>query len=440
MTSSWKSLGRTLEIITIVLLVLAVGYLWINSDSEDTETPQDSNRQPVAITESVEPPNQRPLHRPAGAGTHRQPEETPPSIDVVLPTELNNPQFQAGPAASVTLVSHACDSVGPAPSVDLYQQQYQTSSTTVIKIATVVPEGSVWMKELRASAKEIKERTEGRVVIKYYGGGSQGGDEKVLRHIRFGILHGGVFTPSAFQVIYPDLNIYRLPLLFESDDEANYVRKQFDGRLLQGLREAGFVSFGFSATGFAYIMSNEPVDELGDLHGKRAWVPENDTMSSAAMKALGAVPIPLPLPAVYIALQTGSLDIISISPLAAAILQFHTKLKYITDVPLVYTMELMAIDKKTFDKIEAYDQGIVTEVMARFFCHFDKANLIDNKEAYEALLRSGIQSVAVSVDEMQKIRAIIEASNRQLAEQSFSSKNLYDDLLYYIEDYRSQSR
>jgi TRAP-type C4-dicarboxylate transport system substrate-binding protein len=253
-------------------------------------------------------------------------------------------------------------------------------------------------------------------------------------------LHGGVFTPSTFHAIYPDLSIYGLPLLFESDDEANYVRKQFDGRLLQGLWEAGFVSFGFSATGFAYIMSNEPVDELGDLHGKRAWVPENDTMSSAAMKALGAAPILLPLKDVFTALQTGWLDIISVSPIAAVILQFYAQVKYITDVPLVYTMGLMVIDKKTFGKINAPDQSIVTEVMARFFCHFDKANLIDNKEAYEALLRSGIQSVAVNVDEMQKIRAIIEASNRQLAEQGFFSKTLYEDLLDHIEDYRSQSR
>jgi TRAP-type C4-dicarboxylate transport system substrate-binding protein len=380
------------------------------------------------------------LHRPADTDTYRQPEETPRSTELTLPIEPYDPQFQAASAASTTLVSHACDSVGSAPPADLYQQQYQTSSTTVIKIATAAPEGSGWMKAMRASAKEIQDRTDGRVQIKYYGGGVMGNDTKVLGKIRIGNLQGGAFTPSTFQVIYPDLNIYGLPLLFESDDEANYVRRQLDGRLLQGLREAGFVSFGFSATGFVYIMSNEPVDELGDLHGKRAWVPENDTMSSAAMKALGAVPIPLPLTDVYTALQTGSLDIVSVSPLAAAILQYHTKLKYITDVPLVYTMGLMAIDKKTFDKINAPDQSIVTEVMARVYCHFDKSNLVDNKEAYEALLRSGIQSVAVSVDEMQKIRAIIEASNRQLAEQGFFSKTLYEDLLDHIEDYRSQSR
>ena len=49
-----------------------------------------------------------------------------------------------------------------------------------LKIATVTPENSQWMKDMRASAKEIKERTEGRVQIKYYGGGVMGNDQKVL--------------------------------------------------------------------------------------------------------------------------------------------------------------------------------------------------------------------------------------------------------------------
>ena len=45
------------------------------------------------------------------------------------------------------------------------------ANAAVLKIATVAPEGSSWMKDMRASAKEIQELTEGRVQIKYYGGG-----------------------------------------------------------------------------------------------------------------------------------------------------------------------------------------------------------------------------------------------------------------------------
>jgi TRAP-type C4-dicarboxylate transport system substrate-binding protein len=139
------------------------------------------------------------------------------------------------------------------------------AGAATLKIATVTPEGSQWMKDMRASAKEIKERTEGRVQIKYYGGGVMGNDTKVLGKIRIGALQGGAFTPSALANQYPNLNIYGMPLVFDSEEEAAYVRGKLDSKLQAGMEEAGFVSFGFAAGGFAIIMSNTPVRSLDDL-------------------------------------------------------------------------------------------------------------------------------------------------------------------------------
>ncbi|MDH3778420.1 MAG: TRAP transporter substrate-binding protein DctP, partial [Gammaproteobacteria bacterium] len=95
-----------------------------------------------------------------------------------------------------------------------------------LKIATVTPENSQWMKDMRASAKEIKERTEGRVQIKYYGGGVMGNDQKVLSRIRIGALQGGAFTPTALAAQYSNLNLYGLPMVFDSEEEAAYARSR----------------------------------------------------------------------------------------------------------------------------------------------------------------------------------------------------------------------
>jgi TRAP-type C4-dicarboxylate transport system substrate-binding protein len=130
------------------------------------------------------------------------------------------------------------------------------SNAAVLKIATVAPEGSTWMEAMRTGAKEIQERTAGRVQIKYYGGGVMGNDSKVLGKIRIGNLHGGAFTPSALQKIYPEISLYGLPLVFDSEAEAAYVRERLDQTIQDGLAEEGFISFGFAATGFAVIMSN----------------------------------------------------------------------------------------------------------------------------------------------------------------------------------------
>ena len=57
----------------------------------------------------------------------------------------------------------------------------------------------------------------------------------------------------------------------------------------------------------------------------------------------------------------------------------RTKVKYVTQVPLVYTFGFMAIDKKSFEKISDGDKAIVRDVMAATYRKFDKSNLVDNK-------------------------------------------------------------
>jgi TRAP-type C4-dicarboxylate transport system substrate-binding protein len=311
------------------------------------------------------------------------------------------------------------------------------SNAAVLKIATVAPEGSTWMEAMRTGAKEIQERTAGRVQIKYYGGGVMGNDSKVLGKIRIGNLHGGAFTPSALQKIYPEISLYGLPLVFDSEAEAAYVRERLDQTIQDGLAEEGFISFGFAATGFAVIMSNEPVRGVADLKGKRVWVPEGDTISYASMEALSLSPVTLPLTDVLTGLQTGLIDIVPMSPIGALVLQWHTKVSYVTDIPLVYTLGFMAVDKKAFGNLSAADQEVVREVMGRIYAEFDHKNLADNKEALQALLNAGIELVAPTPGEVDQIRKILTASNRGMAEQGDFSLDLYNSMMQLVQEYRS---
>jgi len=309
----------------------------------------------------------------------------------------------------------------------------------VLKIATVTPEGSKWMKDMREGAKEIKERTGGRVQIKYYGGGIMGNDTKVLGKIRIGNLQGGALTPIALQALYPDINLLGLPMAFESEEEAAYVRGHLDKRFQAGLEEAGFVSFGFAAGGFAAIMSNTPVRSLSDLKGKRVWVPEGDSISYATMEALSLSPVILPLTDVLTGLQTGLLDIVAIPPNVALILQWHTKVKFITEMPLVYTLGFMAVEKKAFYKLSSEDQTVVREVMTRTYEGFDKASPIDNKDAKDALLKTGIELVSPDQEDFVRIRDVIRASNRSLGQQGAFSVLLYDEMMGHAEDFRREN-
>jgi TRAP-type C4-dicarboxylate transport system substrate-binding protein len=312
------------------------------------------------------------------------------------------------------------------------------AAPVTLKIATAAPEASSWVKAMRASAAEIKERTEGRVTIKYYVGGVQGSDAQVLRKMRIGNLHGGAFTPSAMQDIYPNINLYGLPLTFNSHDEARYVRDYLDQELIEGLAEKGYVTFGFASTGFARVMSGEPVASVDDLRGKKVWVPEGDEVSYKAMEALHVSPTALPLTDVMVGLQTELLDIVPVSPIGALFLQWYTRVKYVTDLPLVYTFGFMVIDQKMYDRISAEDQAIVHEVMTRTYAEFDQIGPADNEGALKAILDKGLRLVPVTDAEADEIRALMAKANRELAESGVVGMELYEKLLEHRDAFRLQ--
>ena len=313
-----------------------------------------------------------------------------------------------------------------------------TAAAVELKIATLAPERTAWVQDMRKGAKEIKERTDGRVIVKLYVGGSQGNGEQVLRAIRTRRLHGGAFTPTDLQDRYSDVNIYGLPFLFESEGEVDYVRGQLDQKLLDGLEEAGFISFGFTNGGFAFLMSNEPVRGLDDLKGKRIWVPEGDRISYAAMDALELSPVTLPITDVMTGLQTGLIDIVAFPPTGTLALQWHTKVKYVTEMPILFSMGLMAIEGKAFSRLPEEDQRIVREVMGAMYAEFSRREPAENRNAKEALLNSGVQSVMPAEGEVERIRKVMETTNRQLGEQGMFSMELYDEMVGHIEDYRNQ--
>ncbi len=310
------------------------------------------------------------------------------------------------------------------------------AQAATLKIATVTPEGSDWMREMRAGAAEIAGRTDGRVQIKFYGGGVQGNDAKVLGKIRIGALQGGAFTPSAIASLYPDINLYGMPMVFDTEEQAAYVRERMDDKLKDGMEKAGFVSFGFASGGFASILSNTPVRSLDDLRGQRVWVPEGDRISYASMEAVSLSPVTLPLTDVLTGLQTGLIDIVGSPPIGALVLQWHTKVRYMTELPLSYTLGFMAIDKKAFTKLSDGDQVVVREVMTRIYENFDKQNLEDNREARAALLKQKIQLVEFDPDELARLRALMHVSNRKLGEDGAFTLSLYDEMLDLAAEYR----
>ncbi len=312
------------------------------------------------------------------------------------------------------------------------------AQTTQIKIATLAPENSHWMTEFRAGAKEVRERTDGRVQLKFYSGGVQGNESKVLRKIQIGQLHGGTFAPTDFQKRYPDLNIYGLPFVFQTEEEVEYVRGFLDTKLEAGFDELGFQTFGFASGGFAIVMSNSPVSSYEDLKGKKVWLPEGDLISYEAMKALQLSPVALPMTDVLTGLQTGLIDMVAIPPVVALALQWHTKVKYVTQLPVLYAMGFMAISERTLSKLSAEDHAVLDDVLTRIYAEVDEASAKDTSNAVDALLNVGLQNVEPRDGEFEKIRSIMHKTNLDMAERGMFSVELLKEMQQHLRDYREQ--
>ena len=118
-----------------------------------------------------------------------------------------------------------------------------------LKIATLSPEGSMWMEKMRRGAATIKEQTDGRVKFKFYPGGVMGNDAAVLRKIRINQLHGGALVAGSLAKFFPGNQVYGQLLKFNSLDEIDFVRASMDPYILDGHDKAGFVTLGIAGGG-----------------------------------------------------------------------------------------------------------------------------------------------------------------------------------------------
>lgn len=308
-----------------------------------------------------------------------------------------------------------------------------------LKIATIAPEGSSWMIDMKSGARVIEESTEGRVKFKFYGGGVQGNDKQVQRKMRTGQLHGGAFTSGAMNKFQKDADLFSMPMLFDSIDEARFVRNEMDAEVRQRLEDAGYVNFGFAGAGFAYMMSNRPMATLSDMKGQKVWIPEGDPIGFAALRALGIAPVIMPITDVMTGLQTDLLDSVTVPPVGAVVFQWHTRLKYITELPIAYVYASLLIDKRVFSKVSAEDQLIVREVMEGIYRKFDQSGVTDNRDALQALLDEGLEMVLPDEAEVGEWRVIVNASHRKMAIDGTFDLALLDRMQELINDYRMNS-
>ncbi len=271
----------------------------------------------------------------------------------------------------------------------------QPKAKTEIKLATLAPDGSTWMKTMRAIDTEVRQRTDNRVGFKFYPGGVQGDEKDVLRKMRVGQVHGAAFTGFGLGAIVPEVRVLELPFMFESLDEIDHVRAETNDFYEKAFRDKGFALLGWTDVGFIYLFTQIPVATPDDMLKCKWWIWSGDQLAEIFFKAFNITPIPLAAPDVLTSLQTGVVDAVYASPLACVALQWFTRVKYMSDMPITHGVSAIVLTEKSLSGVSAADRAVLLEVTQANLADLTQKTRTQNLEAIEEIKKEGVQVVPV---------------------------------------------
>jgi TRAP-type C4-dicarboxylate transport system substrate-binding protein len=148
--------------------------------------------------------------------------------------------------------------------------------------------------------------------------------------------------------------------------------------------------------------------------------------------------VQLSLADVYTALQTGLVDTVAAPPMGAIALQWHTKVRYVTDVPLSYLTGALVIEGKAFGALTPEDQRILREVVRKAARRLDAQTLRGEAGARKALEAEGIEFVSPTTpEEVERWHDMARRAVEKFREGGIYSEAVIDEIERHLAEYRS---
>ena len=305
------------------------------------------------------------------------------------------------------------------------------------RVATLAPEGSAWMKILGRGAEEVNKATAGRVTIKYYTGGVQGDEKDVVAKMQGGQLDGGAFTTIGMGMVDESIRVLELPMLFKSVEEMDYVREKMWPTFQQRFEKKGYVLGEPGDVGFLYFYSATPIKSIEDLTKAKVWLWGEDKIVKGMFRKLGVNGVPMGVPDVLPALNTGRINACYASPLAAVALQWYTKVKYSTSMPMAYGIGSTLIRKSVWDKMSPADKQASDKVFKIQAEKLRKVVRKDNERAFKAITRAGVTVIETPATMVSQFDKNSQELWQELAGKLYTKADL-DLVLKYRAEFRAK--
>jgi TRAP-type C4-dicarboxylate transport system substrate-binding protein len=273
-----------------------------------------------------------------------------------------------------------------------------------LKIATLLPRGTSWMRNLTKFKNKIKKQTRGAVKIIFYPGGVAGDEKDVVRKMRMGVLDGALTTSVGMGLLVPQVRVLELPLLFKKYKVFQCVRRKIQPQLETKFAAKGYRLLGLVASGWVYPYSTVRVTTLAGLRRAKVWRWIDDPLVTRILKRLGLSSVPLGVVDVLPSLQTGIINFVYGMAQTTLALQWHTRLQYFIDMKVNMSVGGFVMKKSTFDRLPAHYQKTVLQEVKSLQRALNNSSVKVNKKALRFMLRHGMKRIRFNARTQKKLR------------------------------------
>ena len=207
----------------------------------------------------------------------------------------------------------------------------------------------------------------------------------------------------------------------------------------QGYRDNGYEMLGWMEVGFVYFFSKEPIHSFDDLKKRRIWHWKGDPLGKAFFDASGLAPVPLSIIDVYTSLSTGLIDTVYAPPLGAIALQWFTKTKYVTNVPMANGIGSLVVSRKFFQNLPQDLQKLLKHSGQLTGKKLVAATRKDNAESLAVLEQRGMEFVTETDDlDSEEMKALSTRAGESLMKNGYIPESIINKVNQWLVDYHDK--
>jgi TRAP-type transport system periplasmic protein len=285
----------------------------------------------------------------------------------------------------------------------------RAEEAVTLRIASLAPAGSSWMKVLNAWKATLEKETEGRLKLRFYPGGSQGDERDFVRKMRVGQLDGGVVTMSGMSLLVRPMVILVLPDFLDTYEKLDRVRLKMADQFEKMFEDEGFLMVAWGDAGKTRLFSKKKIERPSDIKSMRPWMWKDDLIFIEFYDVIGASAVRLGVPEVYPGLQTNMIDVVTSSALTAVALQWYTRVKYMTGHNSSIIAGGMVMRKEKIDGLPPDLKEAFLRTSKRVEILLNKSIRRDDQKAYDVVIKKGIVATDTS-----KYKAEWDAAAKQV--------------------------